>query len=132
MCIRDSSKPSHVSKNLAEASLPYTHRVGDSLQGSPQRIQNTQYATVDPQMTSLRRVRTDQHASEMTSKSQQKLDKKPTPHAPQSGQNYSIPMEKSNSNAPSLFADFTAPPKFGRMPSNYMSSPCLLYTSRCV
>ncbi|QHS76649.1 COPII coat assembly protein SEC16 [Saccharomyces paradoxus] len=120
------SKPSHVSKGLVEANLPYTHRIGDSLQGSPQRIHNTQHATVEPQMASLRRVRTDQHTSEKALKSQQILDKKSTAYTPQFGQNHSIPMEKSNSNVPPLFADFAAPPKLGTVPSNYVSSPDLV------
>lgn len=65
------SKPSNVSKGLVEANLPYTHRIGDSLQGSPQRIHNTQFAAAEPQMASLRRVRTDQHTNEKALKSQQ-------------------------------------------------------------
>ncbi|CAI4053330.1 COPII coat assembly protein SEC16 SKDI_16G1900 [Saccharomyces kudriavzevii IFO 1802] len=120
------SKPPHGQKISVEAGLPYTHRIGDSLQGSPQRIQTTQYTTVDPQMSSLRRVRTDQHATENILKGQQSLEKKPPLYVPQSGQNHGTLMEKSNSNAPSLFADFAHPPKFGRVSSNYMSSPDLV------
>lgn len=120
------SKPSNVSKGLVEANLPYTHRIGDSLQGSPQRIHNTQFAAAEPQMASLRRVRTDQHTNEKALKSQQILEKKSTAYTPQFGQNHSVPMEKSNSNVPSLFADFPAPPKLGTVPSNYVSSPDLV------
>ncbi|QID88350.1 hypothetical protein GRS66_011061 [Saccharomyces pastorianus] len=120
------SKPPHGSKGLAEPNLPYVHRIGDSLQGSPQRVQSTQYASIDPQMTSLRRVRTDQHASEKAFEGLPISGQKLSSYAPQHGHNHSIPMEKSDSNATSMFTDFAPPPKFGRVSSNYMSSPDLI------
>lgn len=120
------SKPPHGPKGSAEPNLPYVHRIGDSLQGSPQRIQSTQYASIEPQMASLRRVRTDQHATEKVFEGQPISGQKLTSYAPQHGHNHSIPMEKSNSNATSMFADFAPPPKFGRVSSNYMSSPDLV------
>lgn len=77
-------------------------------------------------MASLRRVRTDQHATEKVFEGQPISGQKLTSYAPQHGHNHSIPMEKSNSNATSMFADFAPPPKFGRVSSNYMSSPDLV------